>query len=115
MKSLKKTVILLSPLLLFAVLLIPYSLVNNHFIVKWFGCGCPVLDELGNMVENKFNANTFTAYFWLTISACTTLISALLSRKIIRGNILLKILYILGILIISLLIAYQFSQMMMLN
>ena len=33
MKNLKKIVVLLTPVLLFAVLLIPYSLVNQRIIV----------------------------------------------------------------------------------
>ena len=53
----KKAAVLVAPLLLFALLLVPYSLANQHFIVKWLGCGCPVTDELGNTVENNFNAN----------------------------------------------------------
>ena len=52
MKSIKAIAILLTPLLLFAILLVPYSLANQHFIVDWLGCGCPVTDEAGNIVEN---------------------------------------------------------------
>ena len=72
MKSSKKIAVLLTPILLFAILLIPYSLVNQYFIVDWLGCGCPVIDEAGNMVENNFNANDFTALFWLFISYLQT-------------------------------------------
>ena len=82
MKNLKKIVVLLTPVLLFAVLLIPYSLVNQRIIVDWLGCGCPVIDEAGNLVENNFNANDFTALFWMFVSVCVTVISAFLSRRI---------------------------------
>lgn len=34
---------------------------NQQLLVKWLGCGCPVIDEFGNMVEDNFNANDFTA------------------------------------------------------
>ena len=79
MKNVKKIAVLLTPILLFAVLFVPYSLVNQHFIVDWLGCGCPVIDTAGNMVENNFNANDFTALFWLFVSACVTALSAFLS------------------------------------
>ena len=64
-----------------AILLVPYSLVNQHFIVDGLGCGCPVIDEAGNMVENNFNANDFTAFFWLFISICVTAISVFYQKE----------------------------------
>ena len=115
MKNVKKIVILMTPILLFAILFVPYSLVNQHFIVDWLGCGCPVIDEAGNMVENNFNANDFTALFWLFISACVTAISAFLSKIIPKEKVWLRVLYIVGMLVLSILITYQFCQMMMWN
>ena len=111
----KKAAVLVAPLLLFALLLVPYSLANQHFIVKWLGCGCPVTDELGNTVENNFNANDFTALFWLFISVCTTVISAFLSRRIPKEKIWSRVLYVIGMFSVSLLITHQFHQMMMWN
>ena len=113
MKLIKKIAVLVAPLLLFVVLLVPYSWANQQFIVEWLGCGCPIIDEFGNMVENKFNANDFTALFWLFISACTTIISVFLSRGIPKEKIWLRVLYVIGMLLVSLWIAYQFYQMMM--
>ena len=115
MKNVKKIVILLTPILLFAVLFVPYSLANQHFIVDWLGCGCPVIDEAGNVVENNFNANDFTALFWLFVSACVTAISAFLSKIIPKEKVWLRVLYIVGMLVLSILITYQFCQMMMWN
>ncbi len=115
MKSIKKIAVLVAPLLLFVVLLVPYSWANQQFIVEWFGCGCPVTDEFGNIVENNFNANDFTALFWLFISICITVISIFLSRRIPKEKIWLRVLYVVGMLLASLLIAYQFYQMMMWN
>jgi len=115
MKSIKMIAILLTPLLLFAILLVPYSLVNQHFIVDWLGCGCPVIDEAGNMVENNFNANDFTALFWLFISICVTAISVFLSKRMQKEKKWFRVLYILGMFLVSLLITYQFCQMMMWN
>ena len=115
MKLIKKIAVLVAPLLLFAVLLIPYSWANQQFIVEWFGCGCPVLDEFGNMVENNFNANDFTALFWLFVSICTTVISVLLSKRILKETMWLRVLYIVGMLVASLFVSYQFYQMMMWN
>lgn len=113
MKVIKKLAVLIAPLLIFVVLLIPYSWVNQQFIVKWFGCSCPVIDQYGNMVENKFNANDFTALFWSFISICVTTISVLLSKRIPKEKIWLRVLYIIGMFLISMLIACQYSQMMM--
>ena len=113
MKSIKMIAILLTPLLLFAILLVPYNLVNQHFIVDWLGCGCSVIDEAGNMVENNFNANDFTALFWLFISICVTAISVFLSKRIQKEKMWFRVLYILGMFLVSLLITYQFCQMMM--
>ena len=115
MKNVKKIVILMTPILLFAILFVPYSLVNQHFIVDWLGCGCPVIDEAGNVVENNFNANDFTALFWLFVSACVTAISAFLSKIIPKEKVWLRVLYIVGMLVLSILITYQFCQMMMWN
>lgn len=115
MKLIKTIAILISPIILFAVLLIPYSLVNQHFIVDWLGCGCPVLDEAGNMVESLFNANDFTALFWLFISICSTVISVFISKRMPNEKLWLRILYIVAILLISLLISYQLYQVMMWN
>lgn len=115
MKMIKMTAILAAPLLLFFVFLIPYSWVNQQFIVEWFGCGCPVIDEFGNMVENNFNANDFTALFWLFITICTTAISAFLSKTILKEKIWLRVLYVIGMLLVSLWITHQFHQMMMWN
>lgn len=115
MKIGKKTAILLVPILLFAVLLVPYSLVNRYYIVNWLGCGCPILDEAGNLVENAFNANDFTAYFWLLISLAVTVIAAFLSKRIPRQILWLRVLYVTGMFLMSLLITYLFCQMMMWN
>ena len=115
MKRVKRIAVLLTPILLFAVLVIPYRFVNQYVIVDWLGCGCPVMDESGNMVTSNFNANDFTAWFWLFVSACVTVISGFLSKRISKEKIWLRALYIVGMLAASLLITYQFCQMMMWN
>ena len=115
MKLVKKIAVLATPLLLFVVLLIPYSWANQRFIVDWLGCGCPVLDEFGNMVEKSFNANDFTALFWLFISVCVTVVSVLLSKRISREKLWLRVLYIIGMFLVSLSITFLFHQMMMWN
>ena len=109
----KNIAILASPLLLFAILLIPYSWANQQFIVEWFGCDCPKLDEFGNTVYPDFNANDFTALFWLFISICATAVAVLLSKRIPKDKIWLRILYVVCIFAVSLLITHQFCQMMM--
>ncbi len=112
---LKRIVILISPLLLFAILLVPYSWANQQFIVVWFGCGCPQVDEFGNMIHPDFNANDVTTLFWLFISICVTVASVFLSRKIPKEKMRLRVLYIVGMCAVSLFITYQFIQIMMWN
>lgn len=113
MKLVKKILVLVTPLLVFVALVVPYSWANQQFTVEWLGCGCPVVDEFGNMVENNFNANDFTALFWFFISICVTTASVFFSKRIPREKMWIRVLYILGMFLISLLISYQFYQMMM--
>jgi len=115
MKNVKNIAVLLTPILLFAVLLVPYGLANQHFIVDLLGCGCPAMDEYGNIIHSDFNANSFTALFWLFVSACVTVISVFLSKRIPKEKMWLRVLYIVTMLVVSLLITYQFYQMMMWN
>ena len=112
MGSCKKTLILLLPLLLFAILFVPYSLVNQYMIVDWLGCSCPIVDGAGNIVENHFNANDFTAVFWSVIAILVVIVSAFLSKRILNENPRLRYLYIIVMLSISLVIAYQFCRSM---
>lgn len=109
----KKALKLISPLLIFFVLFVPYSIVNREFVVEWFGCGCPKVDELGNIIHPDFNANDFTALFWLFVSACVTAIAAFLAKGLKKAP--LKVLYITSVFLISLLISYCFMQALMWN
>ena len=112
----KKILILLLPLLLFFILLVPYSYVNSEFIVDWLGCGCPKVDvETGEMIHDYFSANDFTAYFWLAVSLCVTVASAFLTKLLPKNKVWLKILYVVLMLVASLFISYQFIQVMMWN
>lgn len=111
-----RTVVLLaSPLLLFLILLLPYSWVNRTFLVEWFGCGCPKVDAFGQTITPDFNANDFTELFWLFIAACATVLSVFFSKKIPKEKLWLRILYVAGMLAASLWIACRFIQMMMWN
>ena len=112
----KKILILLLPLLLFFILLVPYSYVNSEIIVDWLGCGCPKVDvETGEMIHDYFSANDFTAYFWLAVSLCATVVSAFLTKLLPKNKVWMKILYIVLMLVASLFISYQFIQVMMWN
>jgi hypothetical protein len=114
-KTLNSIASLSLPLLLFPGLRGSYQWFNKNFLVKWLGCGCPVIDEAGNIIENNFHANDFTALFWLFISVCVTTISVLLSKRIPKKKMWFRVLYIVGMLLISLVITDQFCQMMMWN
>ncbi len=111
----KETLILISPFLSYAVLIIPYNILNQLVIVKLLGCGCPQIDENGNVIENYFNANDFTKIFWLFIAIASTIYAFIIANKIIKNKIILKILYVIVILIMCLLISYRLTEHMMWN
>jgi hypothetical protein len=104
---------LLSPLLLFVILFIPYAWLNGHFIVDWLGCGCPRVDEFGNDVRPALSANGFTALFFLFVSVCVTVIAVFLSQRIPRRKMWLRILYVAGMLLASLLMTAHFYRILM--
>ena len=112
-KRIKNIAILLTPLLLFFILFVPYGWLNGHWLVDWLGCGCPAVDEFGNDIHPDFNANDFTALFWLLVSACATVMACFLSRRIPKEKRLFRILYVIGMLGISLLISSHFYRVMM--
>ena len=115
MKKVRNIALLLTPILLFFLLVIPYSILNEEVLVDIFGCGCPKLDENGEMIHSYFNANDFTTIFWLVIAAAATVGSVFLSRLIPHEKNWLRIVYIAATLAISLFIAYTFRQGMMWN
>ena len=57
MHFIKTIVKLISPLLLFVILVIPYGWLNSNLLVDIFGCGCPTVDEFGNIIHPDFNTN----------------------------------------------------------
>lgn len=112
-EDLKKILLLVSPILLFAILFFPYGYLNGHVLVDWLGCGCEQIDAHGNIVTPVFNANDFSALFWLTVSVCATVLAIIFSKKIPRSKIWLRILYIVGIAVCSLLISLHFYRTML--
>jgi len=98
----------ISPILLFFVLFVPYQIINQEFIVDWLGCGCPVVDEYGNVVKNVFNANDFSACFWGFVALCAVVLSYYVGKNIFDKR-WARILYLVIILILSVIIATYFS------
>jgi hypothetical protein len=86
-------------LLIFPVLYIPYLILNGAVIVKWLGCGCPRIAEDGSIIQNRFNANSFTLLFWTFIAVVVLGISVYSMRKIQKWYF--KLLYLLFMLMIS--------------
>ena len=105
--------ILLSPLLLFVALFFPYAWLNGHYIVDWLGCGCPRVDEFGNDLRPALSANGFTALLFLFVSLCVTVIAVFLSKRIPRGKTWLRVLYVAGMLLVSLLMTSHFYRVLM--
>lgn len=112
-QTIKTAAALLSPMLLFVVLPIPYSYLNGLVLVKWFGCGCPKFDAAGNMISPDFNANHFTMIFWTVVSVGATVLAFFLSKKFIGNRKWLRALYAAGILAVSLLISCFIFRMTM--
>lgn len=115
-KSLKNILILLSPLLLFAVLVLPYGWLNSEVLVDVFGCGCPQINEYGEIVHPTFSANNFTAIFWCAVTLCVTVAAVFLAiKRIPQDKLWLRVVYPVGMLAISIFITYFLYQAMMWN
>lgn len=110
---LKKVSLLLAPLTLFPLLFYSYSLVNGRVIVDIFGCGCPVIDSDGNVTQNLFNANDFTACFWFAVAAGTVLLAFFQSKKVITSRPWLRIVYVTGVAALSFSCMYLFNRLML--
>lgn len=110
---LKKVSLLLAPLTLFPLLFYPYSLVNSRVIVDIFGCGCPVIDSDGNVTQNLFNANDFTACFWFAVAVGTVLLAFFQSKKVITSRPWLRIVYVTGVAALSFSCMYLFNRLML--
>lgn len=113
--ALKTVFFMLLPFSLFLLLLYPYSLVNQSVIVDWLGCGCPKVNEAGEMVHDYFNANDFTAVFWAFIALCVTALSVIPGRRFLKGQNLLCAVYVIGVGGLSLHIARSLTEAMMWN
>ena len=111
----KAAAILILPFFLFLLLREPYDWLNGKLIVEWLGCGCPQKDAFGNYFTPKFNANHFNRLFWLLIAVCTTVVSFLASGKVLKNKKLLRALYVIGVFLVSLLIAHRYYRMMFWN
>ncbi len=114
MKGTVKTSLMLAiPILLFFVLVIPYNLANQEFIVDWLGCGCPQIDESGNLIANNFNANDFTCLFWAAVSVSATVLAYFLSKRMLGEKRWIRVVYIISVFAVSLIISIMFYQSMM--
>ena len=100
-------------LLILPVLYIPYNLLNTKVIVKWLGCGCPQIDENGNEIVNRFNANHFSQLFWAIMALTVIVISLVQIKKLQKWQY--KLLYIGLISIGSLWLAGSFYKSMIWN
>lgn len=113
--SKKQFFLAISPLLLFALLIVPYSWLNQTFLVDWLGCGCPQLDAFGNLYEPLFNANDFTACFWLLVAVAAGILAFFLSRRLFPNKVFTRFVYIGAIAVVSLFFAFYLYQLMMWN
>lgn len=97
------TVLLIIPLILFAILLTPYDRWNRNYLVHRYGCGCNF---------DSFNANDFTKLFWLFVSVCATVWSVFMSKLIPKNRKWLRVAYVLLMWQVCLMISYHYSHML---
>ena len=95
--TVKKIFKLISPLLLFDLLLWPYAHLNKTIIIDTFGSGWSYYP----------NANDVSNIFWYAVAICVALISIYRAITQIKGKWWLKSIYVLAMLVISLYIAKQ--------
>lgn len=81
MTFLKKFFVLFWQFLPFPVLYFPYKILNEQVLMDWLGCGCPRLDENGQIVPH-FSANSFTAYFWFAVALFSIIITVINLKRI---------------------------------
>lgn len=111
--QMRNVIKLISPVLVFPVLFIPYQLLNSEVLVKWLGCGCPKVDASGEMIYDYFSANDFTAIFWLIIAVCVTILSGFLSKIVFMEKKWVRVVYVAGMFVVSVLAAYFMIQRLM--
>ena len=111
----KQVIKLMIPVLVFPILFLPYLMLNSYVIVEWLGCGCPKVDVSGEMIHNYFSANDFTAIFWFVIAVGVTILSGVLSKETFKEKKWARVIYVVGMFIVSLFAAYTMIQTMMWN
>ena len=107
-KRLEKAAILVSPFFLFQILRVPYAWLHENCFVKWLDSPYFLTDAFDNFFVSEFNAVHLAAIFWLFIAICTTVASVILSGKMLKNKQWLRVLYIVGMLLISLLVACRY-------
>ena len=110
--NVKNGIRLISPILVFPILYIPYAFLNSAVIVDWLGCGCPKIDASGEMIHDYFSANDFTRIFWFIIAVGVTVLAWVLSKKVI-GKKWVRVVYIAGMFVASLVVMGWIVQRMM--
>ena len=110
----KNVLRLISPILVFPVLYVPYALLNSKILLDWLGCGCPIIkvDASGEMIQNSFNANDFTRIFWFVIAVVVTVLSWVLSKNILKKK-WVRAVYTAGMFVASIFVMYWFVRSMM--
>ena len=107
-KRLQKAALLVTPFLLFQIFRVPYAWLHENCFVKWLGCPYFLSDAFDNFFTSAFNAVHLAALFWLFVAVCTTAISVVLSGKVVKDKKWLRVLYIVGMLLTSLLVACRY-------
>ena len=112
--NVRSVIRLISPILAFPVLYIPYALLNSAVIVDWLGCGCPKIDASGEMIHDYFSANDFTRIFWFIIAVGVTVLAWFLSKKVLEKK-WVRVVYTAGMFVVSMLVMSWIVQRMMWN
>ena len=97
---------LIFPILLFPIWYIPYRWVSENYIVNWLG-------HPKDVAPTAFTVNDVTAIFWLAVAILSTVLSVVFSQKLLSGK--LRVLYIIGVFVVSLGLAYLFTLFTQIN
>ena len=109
---LRKFLLLLSPLAFYPVTIFIYYRLTGEYFGDLFGCGCYFEGKLPGF---PFNANDVNGFFWQFYTVCISIVFILLSRKIPKNKIWLRIIYIISMIAISVFIGYKIWQRFLWN
>lgn len=112
-KTVKAAIALLSPILLFPVLIAPYQWFNRNVLIGWLGCGHNITIIDGKYHRSFFTANDFTACFCLLMIATINALSFFLAKHFLKDKPKLRVVYVVCVASLSIVFARSFFRSML--